>query len=140
MTKILVIFTVVNLVSFGLFSLGAKNRDLKGFPAAPRGMARFVIALPDKAGGEEPAVAVWMTAGKPVAADGATPVRGGFAIVPRTLADTGYTYYEVTAVPGAPLKARFTGGYPIVVYAPAGIEVRYRISGGTETMVAAEQR
>jgi ecotin len=86
--------------------------------------------------------------------DGVNLVRLGATVEPRTLEGWGYTYYEVTGpdltvstmmvppegtpmkrafVTVAPLLVRYNSRLPIVVYAPAGYEVRYRIWSASET-------
>ena len=80
--------------------------------------------------------------------DSLTQVRHSSTIEARPLAGWGYTFYEVTGqdttmstmmaapegsekikqfVSGTPLLIRYNSRLPIVVYAPEGYEIKYRI-------------
>ena len=85
--------------------------------------------------------------------DGVNSVRLGVDIVSRPLKGWGYTFYEVsgngaamstmmaspensekvnTFVQGTSLMIRYNSRLPVVVYVPAGYEIKYRIwNGGT---------
>jgi len=145
--------TLIPLLSGCLLALGvavraAEHPELKAFPAASEGMVRFVIALPHKERGEEDDFKVELIAGREMMTDGVNRVRLGSAIEPRDLKGWGYTYYEVTGsgetistlmappegapqvksfVSGAPLMIRYNSRLPVVVYAPQGYQIRYRI-------------
>lgn len=148
------------LMGFGSVSC-AGPAQLKAFPAAQEGMERFVIVVPEKGPGEAEGYLVELIAGKTMMTDGVNRVRLGSVIEPRPLAGWGYTYYEVTGpsavmstmmaapegapqvkafVTGTPLKVRYNSRLPIVVYAPAGYEVRYRIWTAAEATETAEKR
>jgi ecotin len=92
--------------------------------------------------------------------DGVNRVRLGNRIEPRPLQGWGYTYYEVVGpsttmstlmaprpgapqveefVTAAPLHLPYNSRLPVVVYAPRGYEVRYRIWEAPKTMEKAEQ-
>jgi len=156
--SILIIFGV------GLFAapsgLGAEHPELKAFPAAKEGMERFVIVLPHKERGEEDAFKVEIFPGKTMLTDGVNLVRLAATIEAQPLKGWGYTYYEVTgrdltastliAVPpgtpqvkkfvsGTPLLIRYNSRLPIVVYAPKGYEIRYRIWQAPVDTEAAEK-
>jgi ecotin len=139
---------------------GAEHPELKAFPAAQQGMERFVIALPHKERGEEDDFRVELIVGKKMLTDGVNRVRLANAIETRTLEGWGYTYYEVAGpsetlstlmappegapqleafVTAAPLQVRYNSRLPIVVYAPSGYEVRYRIWSASATTQAAEK-
>lgn len=121
--------------------------DLSAFPEAQTGQTRFVIVLPEMPR-EESNYTVELLAGRTVATDGVNQVRMDTTLEPRNLEGWGYTYYETTgrgmisstlmAVPegtpevrrfvgGAPLTVRYNSRLPLVIYAPDGFEVRYRI-------------
>lgn len=148
------------LMVFGSVSC-AGHGQLKAFPEASEGMERFVIVLPEKAKDEEDASMVELMAGKMMMTDGVNLVRLGSSIEPRPLEGWGYTYYEVTGssammstmmappegapqveafVMGTPLKVRYNSKLPIVVYAPEGYEVRYRIWAASETVSTADKK
>ena len=157
-SKSLPLLTLGVLVLGGL-ALGAEHPELKAFPPAQEGMQRFVIALPHKERGEEDDFSVELIVGKQMLTDGVNLVRLANALEARTLEGWGYTYYEVTGpsetvstlmappegapkveafVTAAPLQIRYNSRLPIVVYAPRGYEVRYRIWTASETLQTAE--
>jgi ecotin len=147
------------MLVFSGLALGADHPELKAFPPAQEGMQRFVIALPHKERGEEDDFRVEIIVGKQMLTDGVNLVRLANAIEARTLEGWGYTYYEVTGpsetlstlmappegapkveafVTAAPLQVRYNSRLPIVVYAPRGYAVRYRIWSASETVQSAE--
>jgi ecotin len=136
------------LASLSMSVFGAQHPELKAFPPPGEGMTRFVIVLPHKDRGEEDAFGVEIIVGRDMLTDGVNQVRLGNVIEPRPLKGWGYTYYEVTGPyttlstmmappPGAPkvkqfvkappLRIAYNSRLPVVVYAPTGYEVRYRI-------------
>ena len=154
MKKIVALLLAVNLLAFGMPVTGADHLELKAFPPASEGMERFVIVLPHKERGEDDDFMVELIAGRTLLANGVNQLRLGNTIEPRTLEGWGYTYYEVTGpsvvmntlmappegapmverfVAAAPLRIRYNSRLPIVVYAPEGYEVRYRIWQASET-------
>jgi ecotin len=139
---------------------GADHPELKAFPAAKEGMQRFVIVLPHKERGTEDAFKVEIIPGKTMLTDGVNLVRLGTTIEPRTLKGWGYTYYEITGqdvamstmmappdaepqretfVQGTSLLIRYNSRLPIVIYAPQGYEIRYRIWETSEITKKSEQ-
>jgi ecotin len=150
---------LTSLIMFGLIlcsvnACAAVHPELKAFPAAKEGMERFVIVLADKDRGEDAGFKVELIPGKVMLTDGVNQMRHGTAIEPRPLVGWGYTYYEVTGqdvamstmmaapegsqkteqfVAGTPLLIRYNSRLPIVIYAPKGFEVRYRIWTAEET-------
>jgi ecotin len=151
------------LIAGLLFSapiIAVEHPQLKAFPAAEEGMERFVILLPHKERGEEDDFRVELIAGKTMMTDGVNLVRLGSRIETRDLQGWGYTYYEVTGpsqtlstlmappegspqvetfVTAAPLLIRYNSRLPIVIYAPSGYAVRYRIWQASETTQTAEK-
>jgi len=140
--------------------LGAEHPELKAFPDAKEGAERFVIVLPHKERGEEDAFKVELIPGKTMPTDGVNLMRLGISIEARPLKGWGYTYYEVTGrdvamstmmapppgtrqvkkfVSGAPLLIRYNSRLPVVIYAPKGCEIRYRIWQSPETTEKAEK-
>jgi ecotin len=138
------------LISAGLVIAQPKavHPELKAFPTAATGMTRFVITLTDKERGEDDSFKVELVAGKTLMTDGINKLRLGSSLEPRPLEGWGYTYYQVSgsdkvmstlmAVPegqqqveqfvgGKPLLVRYNSRLPIVVYAPEGYEIHYRI-------------
>jgi len=157
--------TVIQLLMIGLVVLsvpafGAEHPELKAFPAAQEGMERFVIVLPHKERGEEDAFQVELIVGKEMLTDGVNLVRLANTIEARPLEGWGYTYYEVTGssetvstmmappegapqvkkfVTASPLHIAYNSRLPIVVYAPTGYEVRYRIWKAAKTIRKAKR-
>ena len=148
--EIKVLFSLMIIV-FALFSVqgfAAVHPELKPFPAAERGMERFVVVLPDKTRAEEVNFKVELIPGKTMLTDGVNQVRHGSTIETRSLSGWGYTFYEVTGqdktmstmmvapgesdkvkqfVSGTPLLIRYNSRLPIVVYVAEGYEIKYRI-------------
>lgn len=160
MKKAAMMLMVMGFLVIGGSVSCAGHAELKAFPPAREGMTRFVIALPEKAMGEDEGLLVELIAGKTMMTDGVNRVRLGCAIEPRPLPGWGYTYYEVTGslemmstmmaapegvtpvaafVTGEPLKVRYNSRLPIVVYAPKGIEIRYRLWKASDTTQTAEK-
>jgi len=151
---------LLGLVVLGVPAFGAEHPELKAFPAAKAGMDRFVIVLPHKERGEEDAFQVELIVGKEMLTDGVNLVRLANTIEARPLEGWGYTYYEVTGssetvsirmappegapkvktfVTAAPLHIAYNSRLPIVVYAPTGYAVRYRIWEAAKTTKEAEK-
>ncbi len=151
---------ILSFLALGRSEAAAEHSELKAFPQAADGMKRFVILLPDKERGEEDDFRVEIIVGREMLTDGVNRVRLGNAIEPRALEGWGYTYYEVTGpsevistlmappegtpkrkafVMAAPLQVRYNSRLPIVVYAPRGYEVRYRIWSASETTRKADE-
>ena len=128
-------------------AFAGEHSPLEAFPEARQGMVRFVIALPEMSRSEDN-YAVELVAGRVIQTDGVNQLRMDTELSPRTLDGWGYTYYEMTGsgqvastlmapppdaepvaafVHGTPLNVRYNARLPIVVYLPAGFEVRYRI-------------
>ena len=124
------------------------HRELKAFPAADDGMQRHIIVLPHKERGEDNSFKVEIVSGKTMLTDGVNQMRLGNAIEPQLLKGWGYTYYEVTGkglamstmmaapegssqvesfVSGKSILIAYNSRLPVVIYAPAGYEIRYRI-------------
>lgn len=129
-------------------ALGADHPELKAFPAAKEGMERLVIVLPHKERGEEDDFKVELIPGKTMVTDGVNLMHLGVEIEEQPLEGWGYTYYEVTGpaqaastligvppgtpqvkrfVSGTPLLIRYNSRLPVVIYAPPGNEIRYRV-------------
>ena len=129
--------------------------NMKAFPPAEAGMVRFVLEVPKQE--DESALKVELIVGKTVQTDEHNRYFFGGRIETETIKGWGFPRYIVRKLgpmagtlmavdPNAPKVSRFItlGGdpylirynsrLPIVVYAPEGVEVRYRIwSAGAET-------
>lgn len=151
---------VIGLILFSFNACAAVHPELKAFPAAKDGMERFVITLPDKERGEDADFKVELIPGKVMLTDGVNQMRHGTTIESQPLVGWGYTYYEVTGkdvamstlmavpesvqkteqfVPGTSILIRYNSRLPIVIYAPKGYEVRYRIWSTEKTAEQAEK-
>ena len=154
------ILTQLLTIGLSLFSAGAccaEPPELKAFPDAREGMERHVIVLPHKERGEEDGFRVELIAGKTMLTDGVNLMRLGSSITPTPLKGWGYTYYEVAGsdvamstmmaapegaqkvesfVQGTPLLIRYNSRLPIVIYAPEGYEIRYRVWSAGESSKA----
>jgi ecotin len=119
----------------------------KAYPAAEKGMVRHVLHLQTMK--DEFAVKVELIAGKTIQTDGVNQYFFGGKIVEQTVQGWGYPRYDVTIGPlagtlmagppgapkvvkfvpigGEPMIIRYNSKLPVVVYAPEGVEVRYRI-------------
>jgi len=139
--------TIVLLFLFAV-PAGQAADNIKAFPPAEEGMVRYVLQLPRQA--DESAFKVELIVGKTVQVDEQNRYFFGGKIEEETVKGWGFTRYKVSKLgpmagtrmavdPNAPKVARFItiGGdpyiirynsrLPIVVYVPAGVEVRYRI-------------
>jgi len=129
-------------------SAGQAADNLKAFPPAGEGMVRHVLQLPRQS--DESAYRVELIAGRTVQVDSVNRYFFAGRIERETVKGWGFTLYRVSALgpmagtlmavdPDAPKAARFValGGeptlvrynsrVPVVVYAPEGVELRYRI-------------
>jgi ecotin len=148
MIKTLTSMMIIGFLLLSAQACAAIHPELKPFPAAEKGMDRFVITLPEKTRAEEVDFKVELVAGKTMLTDGVNLVRHGSTIEVRPLKGWGYTFYEVTGqdttmstmmaapggsekieqfVSGTPLLIPYNSRLPIVVYAPEGYEIKYRI-------------
>jgi len=146
------------LLSVSLAAGAEQHPELHAFPAAAAGQQRLVIVLPARERGEEDDFQVELIIGKEMETDGVNLVRLAAVLEPRNLQGWGYTYYEAAGsgelistlmappagskpvhrfVGGTPLFIRYNSRLPIVIYAPEGYQVRYRIwQAPTETSMA----
>ena len=126
----------------------------KAYPAADKGMSRFVLHLPEIA--DEAGAKVELIVGREEDTDGVNIVHLGGKIEESDVRGWGYPRYDVTVGPGMstligvppgqptvkkfvtlagnPYLVRYNSKLPVVVYVPEGYELRYRIwKAGTET-------
>lgn len=124
----------------------AAEGDLKAFPAATSGQVRHVIRLPAQA--DEANFKVELIVGRTMAVDCNHHMFGG-KLEERTAQGWGYNYYVLDSLgvgastlmgcpPNQPTRQqfvrssqeqllRYNSRLPLVVYAPADVEVRYRL-------------
>lgn len=131
--------------------------DMKAFPPAEEGMVRFVLHLPKQP--DEFAFKLELIVGKIVKTDRANRHFFGGRIEEKAVEGWGFPMYVVRklgpmagtlmavdpnepaverfiTLGGAPFLIRYNSALPVVVYAPEGVEVRYRIwKAGVETNI-----
>ncbi|UCH47361.1 MAG: ecotin family protein [Betaproteobacteria bacterium] len=160
-SKSLAVWLTVATLLQATVVFGSGDSELEAFPPATEGMDRFVIELAHKERGEEDAFRVELVVGKQMLTDGVNLYRLGNTIERRVLQGWGYTYYEVVGkgetigtlmappegapmveqfVTATPLLVRYNSRLPIVVYAPSGYQVRYRIWRADEVFNEADRR
>ena len=137
-------------------------KNLKAaYPAAPAGKTRHVILLPHKERGAEGDVKVEIVAGRTIDTDGVNTVRFGGELRERDIPGWGFSYFEVDSLgaplstriapaPGTPTVKAFAAGprmlvrynsrLPLVVYAPEGTEIRWRLWHPEGDLAPAEAR
>ncbi len=137
---------VLSLVA--AISAALADENLKAFPEAEPGMVRHVLQLPKQ--NDETAFKVELIAGKTVKVDGVNQYWFGGQIKEETIEGWGFPRYVVSKLgpmagtlmaidPAAPKQNRFVtlgrepylirynSRLPVVVYAPEGVEIRYRV-------------
>ena len=131
----------------GVFSLYAGD-NMTAFPPAKKGMIRYVLQLPKQ--DDESAFKVELIVGKTVLVDEKNRYFFGGKIEEETITGWGFPCYNVSklgpmagtrmaidpnapkvnrfiTLGGEPYLIRYNSRLPVVVYAPEGVEVRYRI-------------
>jgi ecotin len=134
--------------------------NMKAFPAAEEGMVRYVLQLPKQ--DDESTFKVELIAGKTLEVDDGNRYFFSGSIQKETITGWGVPRYNVSNLgpmagtlmaidPNAPKVSRFIalGGepylisynsrLPIVVYAPEGVEIRYRIWSAMPDTTAVEK-
>jgi ecotin len=118
------------------------------YPAAAAGKTRHVILLPHKERGAEDDFKVEIVAGRTIDTDGVNTYRFGGEFRERDIPGWGFSYFEVDALgaplstriaptagtptvkafaPGPRMLVRYNSRLPLVVYAPEGTEIRWRL-------------
>ena len=124
--------------------------SLKAFPAAEQGMVRHVLQLPKQEQAEEADLKVELVVGRTVEVDPGNRYFFSGQIAKETVSGWGFPRYMVSqlgplagtlmaispdkpkvrrfvALGGEAYLIRYNSRLPIVVYAPEGVEVRYRL-------------
>lgn len=156
-TQRIATFTALGLLP--LLAAAATPETLEAFPDAEAGMVRFVIPLPEMPRADEN-YSVELVAGRVIQTDGVNRLRMDTTLEAKPLEGWGYTFYEMTGtgnvastlmapppdaepvdafVGGTPLTIRYNSRLPVVVYAPEGFEVRYRIWAAAEEHISARE-
>lgn len=149
---------VVILACVGSSAMAADN--MKAFPPADPGMARYVIDLPALA--DEAAAKVELLVGKTVRLDEHNRYFFGGKLEQETIKGWGFDRHVLrklgpmggtlmavdpaapkverfVALAGEPHLVRYNSKLPLVVYVPAGVEVRYRAWRADPSANAARQ-
>ena len=139
-------------------TLAADN--MKAFPPADEGMARYVISLPEQS--DETAWRVELLVGKTVQTDAANRYFFAGTLETETIEGWGFDRHILRqlgpmagtlmavdpSVPkverfitlgGEPRLLRYNSRLPLVVYVPEGVEVRYRFWRADADITAAER-
>lgn len=146
------LFTLLSTIAL---TLAADN--MKAFPPAEKGMVRHVLHLQPHI--DESALKVELIAGKTVEVDASNNFFFGGKIETHTIEGWGFPRYDVSALgpmagtlmaidPNAvkverfitlgkePYLIRYNSRLPIVLYAPEGVEIQYRIWSAQPTATA----
>ena len=138
-------FAFLPALAFG-YAQAADN--MKAFPPPEKGMLRYVIAVPEKP--DEDALKVELIVGKKVTTDAANRYFFGGKLETEMIKGWGFERYVLrklgpmagtlmavdpnapkverfVTLAGDPQLVRYNSRLPLVVYVPAGVEVRYRI-------------
>ena len=141
MRNSLIPWVILGAVVISMAPPRAERPELHAFPVAKDGMERFVIVLPHQTLNEEDALQVELIVSQERLAEGGNQTRLANAIEARVVAGWGYTYYEVTGYevteragaqgagtpPAGSRRIPYNSRLPVVVYTPAGYDVRYRL-------------
>jgi ecotin len=157
MKKVLLI-TALGLICTVLSASAGDN--MKAFPPPEKGMVRYVLQLPKQ--DDDSAFKVELIVGKTVQIDEGNRYFFGGEIQQETIKGWGFTRYNVSqlgpmagtliavdpnlpkvnrfiTIGGEPYLIRYNSRLPVVVYAPEGVEVRYRIWAVESEMKAIEK-
>lgn len=139
-------FTFLGLLA-AVFAAEAGD-NMKAFPPPDQGMVRYVLQLPSQE--DESVFKVELLVGRTLLLDERNRYFFGGSIQPETIEGWGFTRYTVSelgpmagtrmaiepnapkvkrfiTLGGEPFLIRYNSRLPVVVYAPEGVEVRYRI-------------
>jgi ecotin len=146
----------IALITVASISLAFSADDLKAFPPAEAGMTRKVIRLPKQK--DESVLKVEIIIGQTVRTDAKNRYFFGGILEKESIPGWGFDRYVLRELgpmagtlmavdPNAPKVERFISlggetilGYnsrlPVVVYVPAGVEVRYRLWSAGPTLLS----
>ena len=136
------------LICLLLFSPVLAADDMAAFPPAEQGMTRHVLRLPAQS--DEHALRLELILGRTVRTDAANRYFFGGAIEEENIPGWGYPRYilrklgpmagtlmavdpaapkvdRFVTLSGEPYLIRYNSRLPVVVYAPSGVEVRWRV-------------
>jgi ecotin len=142
------VYSLTVLLFFSAMVSARAAENLKAFPSAGEGMVRHVLQLPEQE--DESAYKVELIVGRMVHVDAGNRYFFGGRIEAETVKGWGFPCYNVSALGqmagtlmaidpdapkvnrfitlgGEPYLIRYNSRLPVVVYAPEGVEVRYRL-------------
>jgi ecotin len=143
------VITLLALVSMLVFMFPAFAADnMKAFPPADEGMTRYVISLQEQ--DDETALKIELIIGKTVKTDARNSYFFGGTLETEDIPGWGFNRYilrklgpmagtliavdpdapqveRFIRIGGEPRLLRYNSRLPLVVYVPAGVEVRYRL-------------
>jgi ecotin len=146
---------VAGMAAFSASAQTEAERNLKAFPPAEHGLTRHVLMLP--AAEQEDSLRVELQIGRTVKTDAANRYFFGGSLQAVNIEGWGFTRYVLSelgpmagtlmavspdapkvdrfiTLGGEPQLLRYNSRLPLVVYVPAGVEVRHRIwKAGPET-------
>ena len=149
MKKPVAVIGILNIL-FATLSVQAAD-NMKAYSPAAAGMIRHVLQLPKQA--DEYAFKVELIVGKTVQVDAVNKYFFAGKIEEKTIEGWGFPRYDVSklgpmagtlmavdpdapkvnrfiTIGGEPYLIRYNSNLPVVVYAPEGVEVRYRVWSG----------
>jgi ecotin len=142
------LYSLAILLFFSAMVSAQATENIKAFPPAGEGMVRHVLQLPKQ--DDESAYRVELIVGRMVQVDAGNKYFFSGKIEAETVKGWGFPCYNVSALGqmagtlmaidpdapkvnrfitlgGEPYLIRYNSRLPVVVYAPEGVEVRYRL-------------
>jgi ecotin len=142
------LYSLAILLFFSAMVSAQATENIKAFPPAGEGMVRHVLQLPKQ--DDESAYKVELIVGRMVQVDAGNKYFFSGKIEAETVKGWGFPCYNVSALGqmagtlmaidpdapkvnrfitlgGEPYLIRYNSRLPVVVYAPEGVEVRYRL-------------
>jgi ecotin len=152
--------TLLSLAMLAVSQPALAVDNMKAFPPAEEGMVRHVLNLPEQK--DESLFKVELIVGKTVEVDGVNRHFFGGKITAESIEGWGFTRYVVSqlgpmagtlmavepsqpkvkrlvTLGGEPFFIRYNSRLPVVVYAPEGVEVRYRLWAAKPKMKVIEE-
>ncbi len=136
---------MVSALISGMLYAAPNHPQLKAFPEAKEGEVRHVIVLPKLENEQDHKIEILV--GKLMMTDGVNKMGMGGSLTRETIQGWGYSYYQaklggtistlMAPMPGTPKEERFVhipgelvrynSRLPVVIYAPEGSMVKYRV-------------
>lgn len=145
--KTICVTLILLLLATAVFADNSESGWKKAYPAPEKGQKRYVLHLSEQK--DEAALKVELVVGKIVETDGVNHFFFGGSIRENTVKGWGYPRYDVeigeqgstmmgvppnqpkvkkfVAIEGERRLLRYNSRLPVVIYAPEGVDVRYRL-------------